>query len=169
MPEVAQEQCCPSQPGHAAMGSAAIPGVSPGHGKWAGCTHRGAGSTVTREMCTTMGYICSRGQPLSAADVCTAQPNRAHTHTDMQQHSHSTQWFTQIHTTPGEGTWLYRMFNHVSSRKLFFIKRDYNRFHLTSKTFSTVQRCPLRSTSGAQQSGFKLQIRPLLKGGRSMQ
>lgn len=81
MPEVAQEQRCPSQPGHAAMGSAAIPGVSPGHGKWARCTHRGAGSTVTREMCTTMGYICSRGQPLSAADVCTAQPNRAHTHT----------------------------------------------------------------------------------------
>lgn len=98
-----------------------------------------------------------------------SQTEHTHTHTDMQQHSHSTQWFTQIHTTPGEGTWLYRMFNHVSSRKLFFIKRDYNRFHLTSKTFSTVQRCPLRSTSGAQQSGFKLQIRPLLKGGRSMQ
>lgn len=100
----------PGQPGHAAMGSAVIPGVSPGHGKRAGCTHRGAGSVVTKEMCATMGFICSRGQPLSAADVCTAQPDTVHTdtaaHTQHSAHSGP--------QTPGEGTWLYVMFNHVS-------------------------------------------------------
>lgn len=154
-------------PSHAAMGSAAIPGVSPGHGKWAGCTRRGAGSTVTREMCTTMGDICSRGQPLLAADVCAQLSQTEHRQTDRRSGTHTT--LTQVHTIPREGTWLYVMFNHISSRELFFIKRDYSRFHLTSKTFSTVQRCPLRSTGATQQSGFKCQIHLLPKEGRSMQ
>lgn len=107
-------------------------------------------------------------RPAPVCSRCVHSSAKQSTHTQTQQHSHSTR-FTQLHTTPGQGTWLHRMFNHVSSRKLFVIKRDYNRFHLTSKTFSTAQRCPLRSTSGTQQSGFKLQIHPLLKGGHSMQ
>lgn len=114
MPEVVQEQCHPSQPGHTGMGPAAIPGASPGHGKGAGCTH----STVTREMCTTKGFICSRGQPLSAADVCTAQPNRARRQTDrsaaLTQHS--------AHSGPHDSRrrdLAVQVFYHVPSRKLF--------------------------------------------------
>lgn len=93
MPEVAQEQLHPVSLVTLPMGSAVILGVSPGHRKQAGCTHAGAGSMVTEEMRATIGYICSRGQPLSAADVCTAQPHRARIHrkTDRQtqQHTHT--------------------------------------------------------------------------------
>lgn len=109
-------------------------------------------------------HLLQRAAPVCSRCVHSSAKQSTHTHGRSSTHTARGSL-----TTPEEGTRLYGMFNHVSSRKLFFIKRDYNRFHLISKTFSTVQRCPLRSTSGTQQSGFKLQIRPLLTGGRSTQ
>lgn len=102
--------------------------------------------------------------------MCAQLSQTEHTHT----HTHRPAALTQhsAHSGPHDSKrkdLAGQMFNHVPSRKLFFIKRGYNRFHLTSKTFSIVQRCPLRSTGGTQLSGFKLQIRPLPKGGRSVQ
>lgn len=122
------------------------------------------------DVCHNRVYLLQRPVPVSSRCMHSSVTQSMHTQKDRQtqQHTHSTR-LTQVHTTPGEGTWLYMMFNHVSSRKHFFIERDQNRCHLTSKTLSIVQRCPLRSTHGTQQSGFKLQIHPLPKGGRSMQ
>lgn len=136
-------------------------------GMGAGCTHRRWQHGHQGNVHHKGVHLLQRPAPVSSRCVHSSAKQSTRRHTDRPaaptQHS--------AHSGPHNSRrrdLAVQMFNHVPSRKLF-IKRDYKRFHLTSKTFSIVQRCPLRSTSGMQQSGFKLQIHPLPKGGCSVQ
>lgn len=116
----------PDQPGHAANRVSSDPWSEPWpweagrmhtHGRWE-YGHQG-------DACHNRVHLLQRPVPVSSRCVHSLATQSTHTQKDRQtqQHTHST-WLTQVHMTPGEGTWLYMMFNHVSSRKHFFIERE---------------------------------------------